>query len=54
MAPLIADRLVAFDLSARAKPILRHLLDQAGDGRAKAALGLKLAGVVAERDDLRR
>ena len=49
LAPLIADRLVALDLPARAEPILRHLLDQAGDGPAKAALGLELAGVLAEQ-----
>ena len=49
LAPLIADRLVALDLPARAEPILRHLLEQAGDGPAKAALGFKLAGVLAER-----
>ena len=51
LAPLIADRLVALDLPEKAEPILRHLLDQAGDGPAKAALGFKLAGVVAERGD---
>ncbi len=51
LAPLVADSLVALDLPARAEPILRHLLDQAGDGPAKAALGFKLAGVIAERGD---
>ncbi len=51
LAPLIADRLVALDLPSKAEPILRRLLDQAGDGPAKAALGFKLAGVLAERGD---
>ena len=51
LAPLLADRLVSLDLPARAEPILQHLFDQAGDGPAKAALGVRLAGLIAERGD---
>ncbi len=51
LAPLLADRLLALDLPARAEPILRRLLDRAGDGPAKAGLGMRLAGLIADRGD---
>ncbi len=53
LAPLLADRLLALDLPDRAEPILRRLLDRAGDGAARPGLGLRLARLVAERGDAR-
>ena len=51
LAPLLADRLLALDLPERAEPILRRLLDRAAGGPAEPALGLRLAGLLADRND---
>ncbi len=51
LAPLLADRLLALDLPGRAEPILRRLLDRAGDGPGKPKLGLMLAGLLADNGD---
>jgi hypothetical protein len=51
LAPLLADRLLALDLPVQAEPVIRRLLDRAGDGAARGALGLRLAQLVADRGD---
>ncbi len=51
LAPLLADKLLALDLPERAEPILRRLLDGAAGGPAEPALGLRLAGLLADRGD---
>ena len=51
LAPLLADRMLALDLPEQAEPILRRLLDRAAGGPAEAGLGLRLAGLLADRGD---
>jgi hypothetical protein len=49
LAPLLADRLTALDLPDKAEPILRRLMDRAAAGAPRASIGLRLAGLAAER-----
>lgn len=49
LAPLLADRLLSLDLPERAEPILHRLLDHAGSSAAASGLGLRLAGLIADR-----
>jgi hypothetical protein len=49
LAPLLADRLTALDLPDKAEPILRRLMDRAAPGTPRASIGLRLAGLAAER-----
>jgi hypothetical protein len=51
LAPLLADRLTALDLPDKAEPILRRLLDRAAVGAPRASIGLRLAGLAAERGE---
>lgn len=50
LAPLLVDKLLALDLPSRAEPILRRLFEQAPAGGRKAEIGVRLAGLVADRD----
>jgi hypothetical protein len=45
LAPVLADKLLALDLPARAEPILQRMLDQTSDPTAKAQLGLRLSAL---------
>jgi hypothetical protein len=51
LAPVLVDKLLALDLPARAEPILRRLFDHAASPVQKAELGVRLAGLVADRGD---
>jgi len=51
LAPLLVDRLMALDLPERAEPILRRLFDQSAQPAARAALGLRLARLLADDGD---
>jgi hypothetical protein len=51
LAPVLVDKLMALDLPARAAPILQRLYDRATDPAQKAELGVRLAGVMADRGD---
>jgi hypothetical protein len=53
LAPRLVDKLLALDLPARAEPILRRLFDHAASSVQKAELGVRLAGVMADRGDAR-
>lgn len=50
LAPLLADRLAALDLPARAAPVLDRLL-RAAAGAARARIGARLAGLRLDQDD---
>ena len=52
LAPILADRLEALDLPARATGVLREVLDASAPGIAKAQIGVKLASLLLEQDDL--
>ncbi len=51
LAPVLVDKLMALDLPARAEPILQRLYDGATDPAQKAELGVRLAGLLADRND---
>jgi hypothetical protein len=51
LAPVLVDKLMALDLPGRAEPILQRLYDHATDPAQKAELGVRLAGLLADRDD---
>jgi len=51
LAPLLIDRLMALDLPERAEPILRRLFDRSAQPQARAALGLRLARLLADDGD---
>jgi hypothetical protein len=51
LAPVLVDKLLALDLPARAETILRHLYDSAASPVQKAELGVRLAGLLADRGD---
>ena len=51
LAPVLVDKLMALDLPARAEPILQRLYDSATDPLQKAELGVRLAGLLADRND---
>ena len=51
LAPVLVDKLMALDLPGRAEPILRKLYDNASDAVQKAELGVRLAGLLADRGD---
>jgi hypothetical protein len=51
LAPLLIDRLMALDLPERAEPILRRLFDRSAQPQARAALGLRLARLMADDGD---
>jgi hypothetical protein len=51
LAPVLVDKLLALDLPARAEPILQHLFDHAGTPEQRAELGVRLAGLMADRGD---
>ncbi len=51
LAPVLVDKLLALDLPARAERILRHLYDNAAAPVQKAELGVRLAGLLADRGD---
>jgi hypothetical protein len=51
LAPVLVDKLMALDLPARAEPILQRLYDRATDAAQKAELGVRLAGLLADRGD---
>ena len=51
LAPVLVDKLMALDLPGRAEPILQRLYDRATDPAQKAELGVRLAGLLADRGD---
>jgi predicted negative regulator of RcsB-dependent stress response len=51
LAPILVDKLLALDLPSRAEPLLRRLFTQAAPGPRKSDLGLRLAGLLADRND---
>jgi hypothetical protein len=51
LAPVLIDKLLSLDLPARAEPILRRLYDHAASPVQKAELGVRLAGLLADRGD---
>ncbi len=51
LAPVLVDKLLALDLPARAETILQRLYDHAASPAQKAELGLRLAGLLADRGD---
>ena len=51
MAPLLADRLVALDLPARAGPALERLMASAAAGAPRAEIGARLADMRLEQGD---
>ncbi len=51
VAPVLVDKLLALDLPDRAEPILRHLFAESADRSKKAELGVRLAGLMADKDD---
>lgn len=52
LGPVLADKLLALDLPDRAEPILHRLFDRASENGAKAEIGLRLAGLLADRGEL--
>ncbi len=52
LSPVLADKLLALDLPDRAEPILRRMLARAAGGPAEPELGLRLAGLLADRADV--
>ncbi len=53
LAPVLVDKLLALDLPSRAEPILRRLFDHETQPVPKAELGVRLAGLLADRGDLK-
>lgn len=51
IAPVLVDKLLALDLPERAEGLVRRLMTQTPPGAARAALGLRLAGLVLDRGD---
>jgi tetratricopeptide (TPR) repeat protein len=51
LAPVLVDKLLALDLPARAETILQRLYDHAASPVQKAELGVRLAGLLADRGD---
>lgn len=51
LAPLMVDKLLALDLPARAQPILQGLFDHEDRLVPKAELGVRLAGLLADKGD---
>jgi hypothetical protein len=51
LAPVLVDKLLSLDLPARAEPILQRLFDHAASPVQKAELGVRLAGLLADRGD---
>jgi hypothetical protein len=51
LAPVLVDKLLSLDLPARAEPILQRLYDHAASPVQKAELGVRLAGLLADRGD---
>ncbi len=52
LAPLLADRLEALDLPARATGILKQVIDATASGVARAELGAKLASLLLEQSNI--
>jgi len=53
LAPVLVDKLLALDLPERAEPILQRLFEHAPSLVQKAELGLRLAGLLADRKDVK-
>lgn len=51
LAALLADKLIALDLSARAIPVLQGLVKATGPGQARAEFGMRLGQLLLEAGD---
>lgn len=51
LAGMLAEKLAALDLPARARPVLQHLMDKAATETAKSEYGLRLARVQLDSGD---
>ncbi len=51
LAPVLVEKLLALDLPARAEPLLRRLFQHTQAASPKAGLGVRLAGLMADRGD---